>query len=284
MASFKQKDITSTNSVIAQQKNKPIIYVEGESDKRIFENYWFVEFLGKVSFNITPNVQGCSAVVSTVAADRSKGILAYGLVDRDKLMADEKWDLLRQVDDAIFEKHWPYADIKITRRWELESYLIDPEALESYLAPAQGGRAHRPLAVIENELLSHADALVPFAALNQAMHLHRIKAPKDGYTRLDSRIIIEERISCEKLKDYPYISEDYLSNIPLIDAFIGEKTLTPRQRLYGLLRTVNGKAMIDRISKSAALKDDITYQIAKEIKQLNRVPTELKLFVQGCCD
>ncbi|MGK5060242.1 hypothetical protein ACQ4WY_25230 [Janthinobacterium sp. LB2P49] len=284
MASFKQKEITSTTSIISQQKNKPIIYVEGESDKRIFENYWFVEFLGKVSFNITPDVQGCSAVVNTVASDRTKGIPAFGLVDRDKLMTDERWDLLRQVDDVLFEKNWPYPDIKITCRWELESYLIEPEALESYLAPAQGGRAPRALAEVENELLLHADALVPFSALNQAMHLHRIKAPKDGYTKLDSRSIIENRINDEKLKNFPHISDDYFSNIPLIDAFGGAETLTPRQRLYGLLRGVNGKAMLDRISQAAKLKDDITYQIAKEIRQLNRVPIELKLFVQSCCD
>lgn len=284
MASFKQKEITTTSSVISQQKNKPIIYVEGESDKRIFENYWFVEFLGKVSFNITPNVQGCSAVVNTVAADRTKGIQAFGLVDRDKLMTDERWDLLRQVDDILFEENWPYPDIKITCRWELESYLIEPEALESYLAPAQGGRAPRSLVEVENELLLHADALVPFSALNQAMHLHRIKAPKDGYTRLDSREIIENRIISEKLKDHPDISDDYHSNIPLVEAFGGVDGITPRQRLYGLLRAINGKAMLDRISQAAKLKDNITYQIAKEIKQLNRVPAELTIFIQSCCN
>lgn len=283
MASFKQKEITSTSSVIAQQKSKPIIYVEGESDKRIFENYWFVDVLGKISFSITPDFQGCSAVVKAVALDRLTGISAFGLVDRDKLMADEKWELLRQTDDALFDSEWPYPDIKITRRWELESYLIEPEALESYLAPAQGGRAPRPLAEVEGDLLSHADALIPFAALNQAMHKHRIKAPKDGYTKLDSRAIILERIKDEKLVSHPHISGDYLTNLPLVDAFSGVGALSPRQRLYGLLRAVNGKAMLDRVAKAANLKDDITYQIAKEMKQLNKVPTELDAFVRGCC-
>lgn len=283
MASFKDKDLTSTSAVIAQQKSKPIIYLEGESDIKIFENYWFVDILEKVSFRVTPDSQGCSAVVKTVAADRLLGINSYGIVDRDKLMADEQWDLLRQVDDDLFDIRLPYPNIKVTRRWELESYLIEPDVLEAYLAPAQGGRAPRTLAAVEADLLLHADALVPFAALNQAMHLHRIKAPKDGYTALDPRSVIETRIPAEKLQSHPHISVDYYSNIPSVDAFAGTGVTTPRQRLQGLLRAINGKAMLNRITKAAQLKDDITYQIAREIKQFNRVPMELEQFVQRCC-
>lgn len=283
MASFKKNSINSTSSVLARQKSKPIIYVEGQSDKSIYENFWFVELLGKVSFSITPNTQGCSAVVKTVASDRSKGIVAFGIVDRDKLMTDGNWNLLRQTDDSLFDSSWPYPEVKITRRWELESYLIEPEVLEAYLAPAQGGRLPRSMSVVEAELLAHADALVPFAALNQALHLHNIPAPKDGYTLLDSRTEVQIRIPKEKLVSHPQISGDYHSNLPLVDAFVSSTAITPRQRLQGLLRTVNGKAMLDRVKRAAQLKDDITYLIAKEMKQLKRVPAEIDSFVRQCC-
>lgn len=283
MGSFKAKAVGSSKDVLVRQKGKPVIYVEGESDKRIFEQYWFVELLEKVSFDTTPGATGCSAVVRTVADQRIAGLDAYGIVDRDKLMADGKWTLLRETNDGLFDTSWPYPSIKITKRWELESYLIEPDALEAFLAPAEGGRPPRTRAMVEADLLSHADALVPFAALNQAMHLHSLSAPKDGYTALDERPKVEARIAKEKLVSYPQISVDYINNIPLIDAFSGSVTHSPRDRLHGLLKIVNGKAMLERVKRRARLRDDITYLIAKEIKQLRRVPEEIEGFVRQCC-
>lgn len=283
MASFKKNNVSSSQAVLAHQKGKPVIYVEGESDKKIFENFWFVELLEKLSFNTPKDAQGCSAVVNTVTVERRSGIDAFGIVDRDKLMTDKNWSLLRQTNDELFEceVNRCYPKIKVTRRWEIENYLIEPEALEAHLAE-QAGRKQRATLAVEIDLLDHANALVPFAALNQALHFHDVRAVKDGYTRHDSRVEVEQRILSEKLVTYPQASNDYHANVPLIDAFAGSADATPRQRLHGLLRAVNGKAMIERIKSTSALRDDFNYIIASKIKQAGRVPTEIADFVRQC--
>lgn len=284
MASLKENNLSSSAEILKRQKGKPIIYVEGESDKKIFENYWFVDYLEKVSFSIVQQTQGCGAVVQRVAADRTVGIDAFGIVDRDKLMGDRNWTLLRETDDGIFESSPPYPKIKVTLRWELESYLIDPVAVESYLAPACGGRAERPIAEVIDELLNHADALVLHAALNQSFHMNGKKAPGDGFTNLDDRSVVDERIVNNI---FPTASAqlvaDFKSSVPAIDAFAGPAGTSPRQRLDGLLRIINGKAMLERIKKSGNITHDITYLIAKEVKRSGAIPIELLTFVQSCC-
>jgi len=199
-------------------------------------------------------------------------------------MADGNWSLLRETNDEAFEQARPYPEIKITLRWELESYLIEPDALEAYLAPAQSGRLARSTSEVEKELLEHADALIPFAALNQALHYHVTAAPGDGYTGLDDRLAVQNKIDRDKLAEPPNVGKNYQENIPLMDAFAGAPTATPRQKLQGLLRTVNGKAMLERVKMAAHIQHDITYLIAKEIKQAGHVPAEIEHFVQQCCN
>ncbi|MDN5936401.1 MAG: hypothetical protein L0H75_09545, partial [Nitrosospira sp.] len=169
-------------------------------------------------------------------------------------------------------------------RWELESYLIEPSVVESYLATAQGGRPKRLASEVLDELIDHANALVPFAALNQALHRHGKKAYSDGYTKTHTRQQIETQINIEYMST-PFGAAfwaDYQANIPLIDAFSGNAATAPVDKLNGLLRTISGKSMLERIKRAAGINHDITYHLAKEIKQ-TRVPDEIESFVQQCC-
>lgn len=284
MSSLKRNNLTSSQSVLGRWKAKPVIYVEGESDKRIFVNYWFTEWLHKVSFDIVSQVQGCTAVVNAVIADRQKGIAAFGIVDRDKLMTDHNWTLLRETSDMAFKAAQPHSYIKVTTRWELESYLIEPSVVESYLAPAQGGRPKRLASEVLGELIDHANALVPFAAFSQALHQHGKAARGDGYTKTNTRQQVEIQINKEHTST-PFgasLWADYQANIPLIDAFSGNTATAPVDKLNGLLRIINGKSMLERIKRAAGIHHDITYHLAKEVKQ-TRVPDEIESFVRQCC-
>ncbi len=282
MSSLKTSNLTSTKSLLGRWKGKPVIYVEGESDQKIFENFWFNDWLDKVRFDTVSAAKGCTAVVNIVIANREIGIAAFGIVDRDKLMADNNWDLLRQTDDLVFEDGHPYKDIKITNRWELESYLIEPGAIESYLAPTEGGRAGRSISIVLSELIDHANALVPLAAFNQALHQHGKPARGDGYTQAYTRQEVEEKINMEQASAPFDLWADYQANIPFIEAFAGNGSITPGDKLKGLLRIINGKSMLERIKKTAGIQHDITYHLAKEIKQTG-VPDEFENFVRQCC-
>lgn len=282
MATFKDNNFVSSDALIRRQRGKSIIYVEGESDKIIFEKFWFVEYLEKVSFATVPKTQGCAAVVRQVGEDRQNGVQAFGIVDRDKLMADNHWALLRETDDLAFEAMRPYKDIKVTCRWELESYLIDPVVIEAYVAVAEGGRTVRHVSTVEDEFLEHANALIPLAALNQALHLHREAAVGDGFPAQDCRAQVEARIHSGKLACHPNFKPDYDAAIPVVEAFGYTNSISSGNKMLGLLRILSGKAMLLRISKAFKIKDDIAYFLARDIKQSGRVPTELMRFIQSC--
>lgn len=283
MASLKSNRLDSSKATQGRWQGKPVVYLEGESDRKVFENYWFTELLDELRFDKAAAVQGCAAVVNEVKRARRQGIAAFGIVDRDKLMSDHAWELLRETDDAVFESKQPYPNIKVTQRWELECYLIEPHAVEEHLAPAHGGRAVRAKSEVVAELLEHADALIPFAALNQALHLHGKDARGDGYTDSRSRAEVEQKIAADHAKNPfpPDVWADYRSNIPKIEAF-DDPTAPSEHRLMRLLRTVDGKAMLNRIKRTARIQADITYHLAKEIKRIG-VPYEIDAFVRKCC-
>jgi hypothetical protein len=286
MATLKKSGVRSSDALLARQKAKPVIYLEGDSDFKIFANFWFVDLLDRVVFSVVKESQGCTAVVNAVANERRSGIAAFGLVDRDKLMADNLWDLLRETDDAKFDAAQPYPDIKVTRRWEVENYLLAPKPLESVLAVLASGRKCRAEAVVEAELWRHADALIPFAALNQALHLHRRAARGDGWPKkFPTRCETHDAIVSEFEASQDVLLQ-YHKNLPLIDAFSAPANASAGQTpdLDGLLRIVNGKAMLERIKHQARISYDLTFLLAKEIREKQCVPVELQEFVMRCLD
>ncbi|SEH04476.1 Uncharacterised protein [Candidatus Venteria ishoeyi] len=86
---------------------------------------------------------GCTQVIEQVEQYRSQGFTAFGIVDRDILLsksaneenaekADQYETLFWQTDDNQFLATQIFGEhIHVLKRWELESYLLKPEALQA---------------------------------------------------------------------------------------------------------------------------------------------------------
>jgi len=279
MATLKST-VTSSKALVSEYEGKTAVYLEGESDVALFQNHWFMDRLNKLKF-VEPEGIGCPAVLKEVAQyRRDTGLPAFGIVDRDKLIADEKWDLVWETNDAVFSAAKPYGEhIRVTRRWELESYLIDAEAAEEHISACNKGRVCRPCDAVEAEFLEHAAVLVPHAAMNSARRFHGIKELGDPATsKFGTRREVEDWFESDFHNGSQLdVWATYTEHLPKVDAFgVG---VTPSEKLCALLRRINGKALIHRIKSKHGLKDDPTFIFANSIARRGCVPNELAGYV-----
>lgn len=277
MATLKQQ-LPSSPQLVSEYRSKTVVFLEGETDVNLFRNYWFKHRLDKLDFTEPQDGIGCTGVVDSVRNYRLQGIPAFGLVDRDKLLADEKWNLLWETDDETFNQAQPYgAHVQVTRYWEIESYLIDPMVIEAHVSHCEKGRAPRPDAEALAECLAHAEALIPHTALNAAKQKNGDGACGDGQTsKFPTRVEVERE--WQRLKDAGEISSDvwndYEAAIPKVEAFSG--TGDTAHRLRALLRVINGKAMLHRILHKYRLGSDHTFLLAEALRAKNAIPPELR--------
>lgn len=281
MATLKSS-ATSSKELVSEYEGKTAVYLEGESDVALFQNHWFMDRLNKLKF-VEPEGIGCNAVVQEVAQYRkTTGLPAFGIIDRDKLVADQKWELVWETDDAAFSAAKPYGEhIRVTRCWELESYLVHAEAAEEHISACNKGRACRPPETVEAEFLRHAEALIPHAAMDSARRFHGKGELGDHATK---KYVDRNEVEAWLASDFPAdkdgadIWETYSEYLPKVEAF--GSGATPSEKLQGLLRRVNGKAMIYWLKHQHGLKDDPTFIFAKAITRLGCIPAELTGYVE----
>lgn len=280
MGTFKTKTETTAN-IATTYSGRTLVYLEGKTDVALFANHWFVNEASRLDFKEPETTKGCNGVVASVAEMRRDGRRAFGIIDRDKLQADQRWDLVWETDDDTFARSKPYGDhVRVTCFWELENYLVDPEAVEHYVALRDGGRRARPKEDATLDCLQHAEALIPHAALNGALRSEGKAEWGDGATsQFRDRTAFEAHLkTCHERGDIETpIWDCFKENLERVEAFAN--AATPCERLRGLLRRVNGKALIHRIKKAGRLQDDPTFSLADLIRRDNRIPDELKSYV-----
>ncbi len=276
--------ITDSDRLSSRYGGVPVIYVESEEDRHVFGDCWFRDRLSKVEFKpalSVASVSGCNGVISAVSEELQAGNAAWGIVDRDTVMSQDKWHLVDETNDSIFEANKPFGDnIKALCRWEMESYLVDGEALE-YLRAGIAMNEPRPLPVVYQELLDHCQALVPHAAINAVRHFHRQKGLGDGYTnRFSSRIHVDNDIQSTQLSNLPAsAATEYAQRLAQVEAF--DRSGWPTEdRVNGLLRRVHGKAVLQRFWFANNIKNvELDGLLAKRIEEKGRVPVEIESFI-----
>lgn len=281
-----QKFIADSDRLAARYGGVPVIYVESEEDRHIFEDCWFGDRLSKVEFKPASSVattSGCNGVISAVSEELKAGNAAWGIVDRDAIMAHNLWTLLYETNDSVYESAKPFTSaVKVLCRWEMESYLVDGEALEYYRA-GFAKQTPRQLSAVYQELHEHCQALVPHAAINAVLHANNEKGLGDGYTnRFVSRSQVDDDIQKNQFPRLPgAASVDYSKHIAQVDAFDYPQAEV-EDRVNGLLRRVHGKAVLERFQSFHNIHNiDLDGVLAKRIKEEGRIPTELANFVNN---
>lgn len=131
---FKGLSDFSNEKYLAGDQGK-IVYLESTDDEFIFKK-WFGNHLSKIEFKAVSGEKangGCRVVIQKVGELSASELTPYyGIVDRDALLntLHENEPLWWEIDDDKFFSSKPFGErVFVLGRWELENYLLHPEAI-----------------------------------------------------------------------------------------------------------------------------------------------------------
>lgn len=282
MASIRGRGF-STAQIRSRYANRVEIFVEGQDDLGVYQNYWFSSIADKAVFKLSETgpvpLPGCAGVERNVLHQRAAGIQAYGLVDRD---AVEDTVLSCTTDDMLFlaENKNKNPNVYYTLRWELENYLIDAVAWEQERVNAKTrGAGRRPANEVLAEILSHCDILVAHAAANALLHSLGKAKIGDGFgSHVENRAAFEELLMLGPFKEFDAAQlASYASWKEKIEAFDLPHG-TVEQRVFAISRRIHGKALLERFFKKYSVQEDKRFSVASSIA--DRIPQEISDRVQ----
>lgn len=275
MSSFNK--IESSDQIELRNIAKRFIYLESKEDVLVFGERWFPDRGEQVEFHPASvgGNGGGNDVIARVKADRSVGIEAWGVVDRDILAARRDWDAFFDADDASFAARKVFGEyVLVLRCWEMECYLLHPEVLEMHLADAQG-RSPRPTPKLIEELFELVCCKLPILAANIMLNSYGKKELSRSFGKNQDCIkllnVIEQQI--EKDGIAPDLLEDCLERI--VNFGTGHSPYSEAHWL-GLLRILDGKLLVEWIKDRFDLKDECRFALATRTKNLGKVDDMLE--------
>jgi len=251
MASFKK---AKSPFVDAKYERRTRVFLESAEDVRIFNDHWFSDKQDKLKFVSAEGDQfgggGCRVVIARVEEEASQDIKVHGIVDRDVLLSDtdaSNNDLFWETDDAIFHAAKPYGDnIHVLRRWELENYLLQPEA---FTAVASVRISRPPIPVISVEtFLDYAEDIVQVTALTTFLVSKGKKSPNPGFGIQSSGSDLTKEINNYLKNHLAEGNHDMSNHVEKIRTF-EQSDSNPEERWKSLSRILDGKKSLMRLCR-----------------------------------
>lgn len=274
----------SEQQIGAHQAGLVRVVLEGQTDVILFRRFWFSKLLDTFDFVEASHVAGgagCTAVRAAVAKSRDvDGVPAVGIMDRDNLFREGRWELLFAVDDAHFASEVYTADVYVTSLWEVEAYLLQPDLLAHWVAgsyrepPGPEAECERAL----TRALGECEVLLAAASFFAAVHATG-EACKAAYFRGESL----ERVETRCADKFMSASEDYkkvaLCVKDLVAGVLAKQAGSEADRLLFLLRYVDTKRLLIRLFHTLHVRDDTHWTLATLMHNGGRRPAELERFL-----
>lgn len=281
MASFKQ--LQENESIDNAYTNKVVVYLESEEDLQIIKERWFFDEGNKIEFKSVDSGEGggCSQVINRVKTERDKGITAFGIVDRDALMKDEKWELWWQVDDQQFTQAKPFGDyIYVLRRWEIENYLLSPEELEIVLSDKEF-RSNQNIEIVIQKLLQETEDLKILSAAMIISHENGQSFPTGfALNKTGEKLTNEVKNYLLNNIQSNNVSQQLTNYIEKIEAFAEGNTELTRERWERLNRLLDGKRSLQRLDLFKTRAGDRRGDLARHIRINNNIDPELRGYIE----
>ena len=246
MSSF--KDLSVEYDVGSLYEGGIKVFVESEDDLAILRDKWFFNHKDVLSFESVADPGGgsggCCKVIDQVQEFAGDGRPAFGIVDRDVLLQEEscRESLWWEVDDASFAAAHPYGEsVHILQRWELENYLLQPDAVRQWLKDKLCS-PNEPNFTATNMLELEAD-FITLSCINTLAVPKAKTAPSDQFGLDKSGQELREAI----LKHFSSSEEEIAGHYLKIQAFAEENDL-PEKRWDRLSRMLDGKRVLHRLS------------------------------------
>ncbi|MBF0370177.1 MAG: DUF4435 domain-containing protein [Magnetococcales bacterium] len=288
MATF--KSLPDAHTIASRYDGRLPVYLESKEDAQVFAERWFNGSRDTLRFIAADQVGtgGCQGVIQQVAQDRDAGLAAYGIVDRDVLLGISCPDLFFFPEENTPHIPWPLPpEIIVLDCWEMENYLLDSEAVETFQADEQG-RSKWDSGVVLETLSDFAQNLLGLMAANLVLMTYR----KESLSPLFEAAVLEP--SREKLTSHlsTKISIPDINTEGLFDQYaelIGETVPTTSADFHNnweqLRCRVDGKMFLTRFFHKPGHKNNLPrFHLATRIKEQNRVSPELTRHIERLVD
>jgi len=259
MASFKQ---VKTEFIETKYEGGIKVFLESEEDVRIFSDHWFSHKLDKLRFVSAEEGKsgggGCQVVISKVEKSNDQDIKAYGIVDRDVLLSDNKTEIFWESDDTKFHDALPYGEkIHVLRRWELENYLLQPCAFAEEVS-RRVSRSPAP-SVSADTLLEYSEDIIQVTALTALSVSKSKNSPSPGFGIQVSGSTLSEEINKHLEKNFPdEVGLDVSNEINKIKVFEqNAEAESAEEKWNNLTRILDGKKSLMRLCHHLSDRLDI---------------------------
>lgn len=282
MSGFKMKQ---SDQLVLKQRGGAVVFLESEEDFQIVAKRWFFDEGQEVFFQPADTCEqgsgggGCKAVIDLVAQARANGISAFGLVDRDVLLNDHNWPLWWQDRDPEFLSERPYGEhIRVLLRWELENYLLDPDAMATVANDARMTSTHTAVSTTAF-CLNCADELKDRSAATVTAIAANVPSPAVGFGCNPMRhgAALTDELQQFLLKQgATNAAAALVEHRQSIDRF--DAPAAPAlNRWERLVRMLDGKAALKYVSHRTGIRfDEKRAELARRMRENNAVPTEIR--------
>jgi hypothetical protein len=273
-------DFDSLQQLEAQQANLIRVVLEGRDDVVLFSTRWFVAEQETFDFIEASDVvagAGCTGVLGAVEHSLgTDGVPAIGIVDRDVLFRDRKWDVLYEKEHARFVDATLSDKLHIASLWEIEAYLLDSDLLDilvgacSRKAPATKAQMNAALGktLVECALLLD---IAPYLAGSHAMG----DLVPAGYMCDKQAPNVYAEIS-QQLAALTARGDGTAMEVQLlVDQIRAELPETPAEQLPFYLRYVDTKRLLLRMTHALELGANVKWVLASLQVAASRRPQEL---------
>jgi hypothetical protein len=268
----------------AHFRSLPRVILEGRSDVELFTE-WFEHLLADLDFvpaEALIDGGGCTAVLPAVIKSRDEDeVPAVGIVDRDRLQRDKRWDVLFSLDDGALEGVAEDPDVYTTSLWETEAYLLRPELLSKWVGvqrkppPATRQEKEAALANTLRECETLLEAIPFFSSAHgvgepcdpaHSYHIAHNDMPQHCAAGLDAAV--EERRALAR-------------ELEAMVAKIREAAPSEAaERLLFLLRYVDTKRLLARLERHLGLQKESHHSLSVLMSMANLRPAELERFLE----
>lgn len=234
-------DLGETPTLIHLHGDTIVVLVEGGSDVEFLERM-FPGMKGEIRFE---EVGGCTAMKERLQKERELNPKVIGLLDRDTLMRDKRWDELFETDNDNFKTTTWVDGLYVLTRWEIENYLCELAAI------------YRLFSDWKPKEFPNEDALLDRMIETALYELHVTAGWCTAHDRgISGGIPPGPLVDAGTLDDQvrkwiascaPSALTDYDHHLSKVKAFDMGGTVGKHERLAALLRMVDGKRLVKRI-------------------------------------
>ncbi|AFL74417.1 hypothetical protein [Thiocystis violascens] len=287
MGAFKK--LKQTDKLVLKQRGGAVVFLESNDDFEIIAQRWFfnegedIWFQPADSYETGTGGGGCDAVIDLVNGTRADGIRAFGIVDRDILLNNQNWPLWWEPRDDVFQAARPYGShIRVLLRWELENYLLHPDAMKIEANDSAMVSTHTADSVLAS-CLECSDELKNRSAATVAALAVNLSPPAIGFgcnplvcgiTLMED---LQKFLTKKGLSNAAQAMEQERQQIDRFDA----PSAPARTRWEHLVRMLDGKAALKYISHRAKTRfDERRAGLANRMFERGIVPLEVREYIK----